>query len=376
MTKHLHFVQSLEPLQGAGLGTSALGLHLALRQLADAHSVLVGTRGAGFTDTWFDTSQFQRVPPTKAFFAPELLRQRKRLVADADIVHGHGFYTAVNGLVGGEARRQRKALVYHVQGFFEPFILARSRLKKLLVHRLFEDANFAAVRFWRATNAKEVEQIRAVGIQGPIELIPNGVDLATIDDERKTLAQESDRTRTHKRLLFLSRIHPKKGLDLLLPAWAHLARRFPDWELHIVGPDEGGYLATAQQLVRELSAINVQFSGPVRGEAKTRAFARADAFVLPSYSEGMPMVLLEAAAFGLPIVQTTGCNFPQLTEEGGAWCAEPAVASLTHELEGLLSSNDSERIQRGAEGRRLVERAYAWSSLAEQLQAACRKWCG
>ena len=105
-------------------------------------------------------------------------RDAGSLVRDSDVLHGHGLYVGTNFIFGGEARRQRKALVYHVHGMFEPYILKRSRWKKRLVHWLFEDRNIRDVRFWRALTAIEADQIAATGARQPIAVIPNGLDVA------------------------------------------------------------------------------------------------------------------------------------------------------------------------------------------------------
>src|SRR5438270_8619395 len=116
--------------------------------------------------------EFRRFGPYFLYFSSAMLRRAPEIVKGADILHGHGFYTGVNFVFGREARRQRKPLVYHVHGMFEPYILKRSRWKKNLVHLLFEDANFKAVRLWRALTETEAHQIRACGIKQPIVTIP------------------------------------------------------------------------------------------------------------------------------------------------------------------------------------------------------------
>ena len=387
---HLHFVQSLEPLQGAGLGQAALSLHLAMRgetkrprdektkrllpsalnselhapssQLPAPRSMLLSTRAEDFDRTWPDVIQGVRKGPGKMFYAPELKRLAAEAVEQAEWFHGHGLYVWTNMWLGGEARKRGKPLVYHPHGFFDPWILRRSPGKKRLAHWLFEDKNIAHVRWWRALSNKEAEQIRAVvGDRAVVHVIPNGVDLDEVDSlqfsngsgegaqpQTKRLRDEETPAwvlrKRPKRLLFLSRIHAKKGLDLLVPAWGRLTKEFPDWELLIVGPDEGGYQATVEKMIAESGCGETCWIHPAVSGAEKHALLRAaDLFVLPSYSEGFPMAVLEAAAHRIPVVQTDECNFPELTAAGGAWECRPERDAVENTLRKALTAEDAER---------------------------------
>jgi glycosyltransferase involved in cell wall biosynthesis len=375
---HLHFVQSLEPLQGAGLGQAALSLHLALSRLQSVSSTLLSTRSRSFTRRWPGVIQGARKGPTKLFYAPELKVLVRESLENVEWFHGHGLYVWTNHWLGGEARRRAKPLVYHPHGFFDPWILRRSKRLKRVAHWLFEDQNIAHVSWWRALSSKEAEQIRAViGPKANVRIIPNGIDLDEVDhvaDNTFNPAQHPwTNRRKPRRLLFLSRIHPKKGLDLLVSAWALLAKEFPDWELLITGPDEGGYQGTVERMIRAADAANSCWIHPaVTGAEKHALFRTADLFVLPSYSEGFPMAVLEAAAHGVPVVQTTECNFPELTAVGAAWQCQPEKADLERALRAALAADDLERRERGQAGRGLVMKNYSWQSVAKMLVGACQ----
>jgi glycosyltransferase involved in cell wall biosynthesis len=397
---HLHFVQSLEPLQGAGLGQAALSLHLAMRgetkspkdeetkrpktksrssTLHASCSTLLATRAADFERTWPDVIQGIRKGPGKAFYAPELKQLAAEAVSQAEWFHGHGLYVWTNMWLGGEARKRGKPLVYHPHGFFDPWILRRSRGKKRLAHWLFEDANIKHVRWWRALSNKEAEQIRAVvGSRAIVHVIPNGVDLREVDSSQFSVGSGGAepvwvKCKRPKRLLFLSRIHAKKGLDLLVPAWGKLTKEFPDWELLIVGPDEGGYRATVEKMIADCGCGDTCWIHPAVSGAEKHALLRtADLFVLPSYSEGFPMAVLEAAAHRIPVVQTDECNFPELTAAGGAWECRPDRDAVEAALRMALTAEDAERAEKGLRGRELVEKSYCWDQIASQIVSLCR----
>jgi glycosyltransferase involved in cell wall biosynthesis len=299
------------------------------------------------------------------------------LVRDADVAHAHGLYVGPNLIFGREARRQRKALVYHVHGMFEPYILQRSRWKKWLVHRLFENRNIRDVRFWRALTATEADQIAATGARQPIAVIPNGLDVAEfarpadLDRPIRTALVERLGKRS-RRLLFLGRIHPKKGLMLLLPAWAGICPEAKDWELVIAGPDEGGHLQEVRDRATELDIQDrVIFTGLVQGDEKVRLLHSADVFVLPSFSEGLPMSVLEALACKVPVVATRESNVGDLMAEGAGWECDATVHSLADALREAVCASESERTDRGSIGRRAIEARYGWPSVVKELERAC-----
>jgi glycosyltransferase involved in cell wall biosynthesis len=310
-----------------------------------------------------------------------MLRDAPALVRDSDVVHAHGLYVGPNLVFGREARRQRKALVYHVHGMFEPYILRRSRWKKRLVHWLFEDRNIRDVRFWRALTAIEADQIAATGARQPIAVIPNGLDVTDFarpaDGDRPICTPLIERLpKRSRRLLFLGRIHPKKGLMLLLPAWARICPQAKDWELVIAGPDEGGHLEEVRARVAELGiGDRVIFTGLVQGDEKVRLLYSADLFVLPSYSEGLPMSVLEALACEVPVIATRESNVGDLLAEGAGWECAAAVDTLAEALEQAIRASESERADRGSTGRRVVEARYAWPAVVQELQRACAAYC-
>src|SRR5262249_32643816 len=150
---------------------------------------------------------------------------------------------------------------------------------------------------------------------------------------------------------------PKKGIDLLLQSWTGLQKENRDWELVIAGPDENGYLQQVQNLAGDANS-NVIFTGTVTGKTKTALFYSADLFLLPSYSEGMPMSVLEAMTCEVPVVATDACNISDLATACAGWQCEANADSVTKTLRAALRASDTERSQRGRNGRRLVETNY------------------
>jgi glycosyltransferase involved in cell wall biosynthesis len=378
--RHLHFTQSLEPLQGGGLGISAVSLHeqMSLRGL---RSMMCSTHGGMPQRPVEGIVEFERIKPGFLYYSPAMQRYAPTLVRETDVLHGHGLYVGTNFIFGREARRQRKPMVYHVHGMFEPYILQRSRWKKRLVHRLFEDKNMRDVCYWRALTEKEADQIRAFGVQQPVVVIPNGVDVAEFSkpvnlDAPIDTTLVKQLSKDSLRLLFLGRIHPKKGLGLLLRAWARLSTLNSNWQLVIAGPDEAGHLTQVRALARSLGFQDrIAFTGLVTGDAKTRLLYSADLLVLPSHSEGFPISILEAWACELPVLATRECNVSDISTADAGWECDANVDSLAKTLEMALCASESERRNRGKNGRRLIEARYSWPQIVDKLEQSCATYC-
>lgn len=369
--KHLHFVQSLEPLQGGGLGRASIELHNQFI-LNGEESFLVSTKGRSFIEKYSSVKQYKRSFPEKFYWSPEILKDTKSFISDFDVVHGHGFYVGTNWLFGSECRKQNKSLVYHVHGIFEPWIIQRSRLKKKLVHLLFENKNFKHARLWRALTDKEAGQIRSQGITAPIVVAPNGIHLDQFDDVIESDISEKNK----KRVLFLARLHPKKGLDILISAWAKLGHLLKDWELIIAGPDENGHQQEMELLINQNGLGNsIHFVGSVTGVEKVSLIKSSDIFILPSYSEGFSVAILEAMACRVPVIATDACNFPEIKTDGGGWECAVSVVGIQKALEEAVSCGEDELKERGELGRKLVVNKYQWGRIADDILNACQHYC-
>lgn len=167
-----------------------------------------------------------------------------------------------------------------------------------------------------------------MGFRQPVAIIPNGIDIPS------PIEKTPGGMRT---LLFLGRIHPVKGLDMLLPAWGSVQVCFPDWELRIIGPDNGGYLDKMRSLASKLGLMRVEFFGPLFGAEKWQAYAEADLFVLPTCSENFGMSVAEALASGMPAIVTRGAPWSGLSGYGAGWWVEPSRDALVASLENAMA---------------------------------------
>jgi glycosyltransferase involved in cell wall biosynthesis len=167
--------------------------------------------------------------------------------------------------------------------------------------------------------------------------------------------------------LFLARLHFKKGLDILSRAWARSSRP-SDVHLVLAGPDFDGTQAKMQGMLEELGiSSSVTFVGMLKGEFKWSALAAADAFVLPSRSEGLSMSVLEALGMGVPAIVTNQCNVPEVKANACGWSISPDEDQLTAALNQFFETSRSERLCMGARGKRTVESVYTWDAVGRQM---------
>ena len=212
-----------------------------------------------------------------------------------------------------------------------------------------------------ATSDAEAVQLRNLGLGEKISVIPNGTEFPGAVFNKST-------DRRSRRLLFLSRLHPVKGIDNLIRAWSLIAPK--DWECVIAGPDEGGYLAELKRLHEELGSIDsIRFEDEVEGAVKWKTLSSADLFVLPSHSENFGIVVAEALACGVPVITTKCTPWRELESHSCGWWIEDNVEVLTETLKRALATSSSELSEMGKRGRSLVNRTYTWSSVAKQMKS-------
>ena len=176
--------------------------------------------------------------------------------------------------------------------------------------------------------------------------------------------------RQSRTLLYLGRLHPKKGLPKLIEAWSLAGKETGEfgWRLAIAGWDQGGHRDELEALAVKLQVnSSISFVGPQFGEAKSDCFREASAFVLSSLSEGLPMTVLEAWSWRLPVLMTPQCNLPEGAAAGAAIMMESEADSILAALRRLFLMNDAGREAMGLKGRSLVEERFQWPRIGQQM---------
>jgi len=306
--------------------------------------------------------------PARLDYSPRLYRALKKEARTCDVLHCHGLWAMPYLQSGWAARKAGCKLVVSTRGMLRVNAMKESRWKKRLVGHLWQYRILQDAACIHVTSDVEYEEARGMGVKAPICIIPNGVDLPKLDDCPRS-------NRSLRRLLFLSRIHALKGLDLLIHSWSRLQDQFPDWELWIVGPLEGAYPKKLQSLARRLRTERTTFTGELLGERKATAYGSSDLFALPSHSESFGMVVAEALAHRVPAVVSKGAPWEGLESERCGWWIDVGEAPLTECLRKAMSKSREQLESMGEKGRRWMERDFGWDRVARMMRETYEWMC-
>jgi glycosyltransferase involved in cell wall biosynthesis len=255
-------------------------------------------------------------------------------------------------------------------GSLEPLALQKSKWKKKLALLGYERNNLEGAACLHATAPAEVEDFRRFGLSNPIGLVPNGVseEWLTSKGEGARFQRQHEIRPDARLLLFMSRIAPKKGLKILLSAWKSVLQQFPEWVLVVIGGDEDGHKTEILSLAAQLSlGSSVLFLDPIQGQDKRDAFAAAELFILPSVSEGFPMVVLDALGAGVPSIVTRASAWEDLLTHGCGWWVDATEDGLRLALIDALSRSPAELGVMGERAGELARGRYTWVAQAESL---------
>ncbi|MCB1356424.1 MAG: glycosyltransferase [Maritimibacter sp.] len=280
---------------------------------------------------------------------------------DADVIHLHGLWTYPSIAAYRFHRKSGRPLVVSAHGMLMPVALTYSRGRKRIARVLFQDRVLRAASFFHSTSRDEEAAYRALGLDTPVGLIPLGMDLLPRPEDLPEVPG--------RKLLFLGRLHPLKGIDWLIEAWMRLQADYPDWELSIVGPTDPSYAREIARFNREVAGSRVTFAGPRHDREKLRTMAGADLFVLPSRSENFGLTAAEALMMEVPVIATRGTPWSGLTEAGAGWWIEPGADALEQALRTAMRLPEAELQRMGRNGRQWIERDFSWPVIGRKWQA-------
>jgi glycosyltransferase involved in cell wall biosynthesis len=292
-----------------------------------------------------------------------------RHVCNYDVVHSNAIFSLSNAPAHWACQWHKVPYLMTPHGMLEPWALSYKAWKKQLYYRLIERPALNQSTAIQTLASPEADHIRKLQLNSPMVVIPNGIHRQSFESLPSTdlFYQHFSHTQGQTLILFLGRIDPKKGLDLLAPAFAQVQAQFPNIHLIVAGPDNTGFLPTAQAYFADAGCASaVTFTGMLSGELKQAALSSANIYVAPSYSEGFSMSVLEGMASGLPCVITDGCNFPEAATAQAAHVVAIDSKSIAYALLTCLQDPISAKAM-GDRARTFIFENYTWDKIAGNL---------
>lgn len=359
-------IAALNPEHG-GPARTLPALCLALTQLGvEIEIITVGEHGRpvdaavgqGLNVTTISTSAGRYHPRSwRRAFESAVLRA---LGGRADVVlYDLGLWLPSNHFASEVAAKTRIPRVVSPRGMLSREALSVSRWKKRVAWHLYQRRDLRRASVFHATSAAEAKDFRAVGLTQPIAVVPNGVDLPLASSGHTTDGEP-------RTALFLSRLHPIKGLRDLVTAWARV--RPKGWQLVVAGPDENGHRVEIEKLATSLRVHeDLTFTGSVDNQKKWELLQQADFFVLPSYSESFGLVIAEALAAGVPVITTRATPWKEIETVACGWWIDTGVEALVPALLAAMGKTPEELHDMGQRGRNLVQNGYSWQNAAKMI---------
>ena len=280
-----------------------------------------------------------------------------------DVVHNHSLWSMMNVVSGWVVPRTNAKLVVSPRGTLSQWAMNRRRLLKRFLWVL-QRRTLAEADLLHATSQEEYLDIRSHGFSNPIVVVPNGIDVPD--------SIPPSRPRSMRTLLFLSRIHPKKGVDRLLEAWKRLQRKHSSWQLVIAGKGDTEYERQVVALADSLKLERISFVGPKYRSEKSRLYLSADLFALPTHNENFGIVVAEALAHACPCIVSKGAPWSGLETEECGWWVDRDVRTFSNALDRAMLLPPDRLAKMGENGRAWMKRDFGWDSIARQMDSAYR----
>ena len=308
------------------------------------------------------------------FYAPDLITTLRKVGPHFDIGLVKGAWTYVNVAVSSALASMDIPYCLYPEGTVDPWAMSYHGTRKRLYWSLVEKRNFLKAAGFVAASAKEEQQLRSLGFAQPIAIVPN----AAVISENGVTDDVSPETyfpsvKGKRILLFMARLHPKKGLERLLHAFSLVHIDFPDVLLVVIGSGEAQYEAQLKGMSESLGiGGKVIFTGFLTGDRMTSLLRHAYLFVLPSYSEGMPLAVQNALTYGVPVIISDACNMPEIGEYGAGVILGGGFESrdLADVLSNLLNGGHARNMM-AQQSQRLVAERYSLEAVGRRTADFC-----
>ena len=309
-------------------------------------------------------------------FDGSLTRAFRQLAADHDVLHLHNVWDPMLPAAARGARQAGTPYLITPHGMLDTWSLAQRAAKKRIAMETTHRSLLRKAAAFHCLNEHEAATVAALRLGPATRVVANGVWLSRVDAAAGVSFREQ-----HPALggdpfvLFLSRLHRKKGIDFLLPAFEKVAARYPTLRLVVAGPDGGDQSLVEQAMAQSPHGSRIHLVGPLYGAAKFAALRETTCFVLPSRQEGFPMAVLEALGSGAPVVISPECHVDEVASAGAGVIAALSVDAIARGIDQIVSTPDARSVY-GVAGRWLVESKYTWEHVALESTAMYRSVLG
>ena len=282
------------------------------------------------------------------------------LKGNYDLIHAQNLWMPLYHKMAKIARKHGIPYIMTPRGCLEPWCMKKKRIKKIVAFHLYQKRDLQQAACILATAKMEADNIRALGITAPIAIIPNGIDVS----EYKCRMPDF-KPKVKKQILFLSRIHEKKGIEHLINVWEQLYKQYPEWNVVIAGNGEEAYIQQLKAMIISKGLQNcVEIIPPVFGEDKHKLYCESSLFVLPTYSENFGMVIAEAMSCGVPVITTNGTPWQELNEKHLGWCIDLNIENLAKTISEAIDKGQDKLFELGQRCSKHIHDTYQYTEVA------------
>ena len=370
--KVVHIMLSLNPKYGGPTYSVPIQCSGLVKEGVDVTLYTYSESRPWEADLLNDGVKIKEYDKPTSFFRKKFHLALKELLKkddDADIYHYHGVWLPSENWVASAARKKGKKTVINPRGDLETYRINYNKWKKIkkkFIWWLYAKKNTQDAACILATSNQEADAIRKLGITAPIAIIPNGMEM---DVFPKNIIHT---TREKKVVLFLSRVNPIKGLELLIEAWSKLSDNLKSqWELHIAGnSDPKDYIHKLEGMIAQLRlGDKVKLLGPITGDEKMQKYMNSDLFILPTFNENFGNVVAEAMMCECPAITTKNAPWKVLEEDKCGWWIDLSVENIVSTLTEAMSLTDEQRFELGKKGRQCIINHFSSESVAKKTKA-------
>lgn len=291
------------------------------------------------------------------------------LSGNYDLIHGQNLWNPLYSKMAKIARKHNIPYMMTPRGCLEPWAYQgqgfMKSLKKKAAMLLYQKRDLQKAACILTTAKMEADNVRFIGVKSPIAIIPNGIDVS--EYKCRTLDFKPS---VKKQILFLSRIHQKKGIEFLINAWVLLKHKYPEWNVVIAGNGEQTYINQLNTIISNNGLKDsITIIPPVFGEVKHKLYCESSLFILPTYSENFGMVIAEAMSCGVPCITTNGTPWQELNEKNLGWCIDLSQENLLHTISTAIDLGQDILFDMGQRCSQHIYNTYQYTEVALKNKA-------